>query len=414
MTTPTPTGFKFVDNNGVEKDFAEVFDITNTGTVTTGYKSTAYNGDDLGKIFKAGINSGITTSYKYSTNIDLGSIFALPNSYSTPIITAPTTLCYKTATISWTNSQTPTNYTLTQTGISSGTLSTTYTTSNLFQDVTNLLNGGSYTFTVTANYLNGSVPIDSLPLNYTQPATSTYFTGYNSSNISGSNTTLTFTTSGILTYNCPTPINNVQIFVVGGGGGGGGGKTGSFSTVRGGAGGGGGEIIYLAGQTIDNTSNAIQITAVGAAGAAGSASSNGGNGTASSLIFYGLTHSSTFGKGGEGGDGNINNGGDGGGLGATEGGKGGNEEADGESSNYYITNGFRDGGGGGGGVYSSFGGGGGNGSGGISPKPSPPTTSGQSGVAYGGGGGGGGSLSNGSQYPGGAGRQGVVDFIIPN
>lgn len=72
----TPTGFKFLYNS-VQTDFADVFQISypNPG-ITTGYKSAAYGNLDLGQIFTAG-NSGISTSYKYSTNIDLGSIFAL-------------------------------------------------------------------------------------------------------------------------------------------------------------------------------------------------------------------------------------------------------------------------------------------------------------------------------------------------
>ncbi len=71
----TPTGYKFLD--GTIKDFADVFNITNTGTVTTGYTSAVYN-KDLGEIFEAG-NSGKTTNYFNPSNIDLGSIFALKN-----------------------------------------------------------------------------------------------------------------------------------------------------------------------------------------------------------------------------------------------------------------------------------------------------------------------------------------------
>lgn len=72
----TPTGYKFL-YNGVPTDFAEVFDTSTPGSITTGYTSSAYSGQDLGQIFTSGINSGITTNYKYSTNIDLGSIFGL-------------------------------------------------------------------------------------------------------------------------------------------------------------------------------------------------------------------------------------------------------------------------------------------------------------------------------------------------
>lgn len=72
----TPTGYKFLYNS-VETDFADVFDTSIPGTITTGYTSAAY-GKDLGQIFTSGSNSGITTNYRYSTNIDLGSIFSLP------------------------------------------------------------------------------------------------------------------------------------------------------------------------------------------------------------------------------------------------------------------------------------------------------------------------------------------------
>lgn len=78
------TGFKFLDG-GVQKDFADIFNITNpVPGVTTGYKSYvgSYAGKDLGEIFTAGTGSGKTTNYKYSTNIDLGSIFTLKKSWS--------------------------------------------------------------------------------------------------------------------------------------------------------------------------------------------------------------------------------------------------------------------------------------------------------------------------------------------
>ena len=76
------TGYKFLDGV-VQKDFADVFDITYpVPGVSTGYYSnlTPYFGKDLGKIFTAGTGSGKTTHYNYLTNIDLGSIFALKNS----------------------------------------------------------------------------------------------------------------------------------------------------------------------------------------------------------------------------------------------------------------------------------------------------------------------------------------------
>lgn len=82
---PTPTGYTFLYNS-VQTDFADVFDITSPGSVTTGYYSTAYN-KDLGFIFTTG-NSGITTNYKYSTNVDLGSIFS--NTPPAPYVTTGT------------------------------------------------------------------------------------------------------------------------------------------------------------------------------------------------------------------------------------------------------------------------------------------------------------------------------------
>ena len=71
----TATGYKYTIET-VTKDFADVFTIASpAGTQTTGYKSTAYGGKDLGVIFAAG-NSGITTSYKNSAGIDLGSLLS--------------------------------------------------------------------------------------------------------------------------------------------------------------------------------------------------------------------------------------------------------------------------------------------------------------------------------------------------
>jgi hypothetical protein len=77
MSTPTPTGYKFLD--GTIKDFADVFAITYpVPGITTGYKSVAYGNKDLGEIFSAGTTS-ITTRYSSTLlgSVDLGSIFAI-------------------------------------------------------------------------------------------------------------------------------------------------------------------------------------------------------------------------------------------------------------------------------------------------------------------------------------------------
>ena len=69
----TPTGYTFL-YNGVEKDFVDVFDKSNPGTVITGYESEAY-GLDLGKIFTPTTGGTLQTFYENSTNKDLGNIF---------------------------------------------------------------------------------------------------------------------------------------------------------------------------------------------------------------------------------------------------------------------------------------------------------------------------------------------------
>jgi len=71
-----PTGYKFIYNNTVSKDFADIFKIDYPiPGITTGYKSSAYSNLDLGQIFAPG-NSSIPTKYFNSSNIDLGSIFS--------------------------------------------------------------------------------------------------------------------------------------------------------------------------------------------------------------------------------------------------------------------------------------------------------------------------------------------------
>jgi hypothetical protein len=405
----TPTGFKFL-YNGVSTDFADVFYITNQGNQYTGYKSLAY-GLDLGSIFAPIVNGNIQTSYKNLSSIDLGSIFALPNSYSQPIITTPTNVCYKTATISWTNSQTPTDYTLTQTGTSS----TTYITTSLSQVVT-LINGGTYTFTVTANYSGGTQVISNPLSNYTQPATSTYFIGYKSSSVSGSNTTLTFTSSGTLTNLCSIIVDNASVLIVGGGGGGGGGYTyGTGGTNTSGGGGGGGGEAYSSPITINASTTVI----IGSGGVGGAFDNNGASGTLSSAG----TLSASPGLGGQKGSSSDSNpaaGGNGGGVVGTtaggNGGKGNTSGASGQNSDYYNIsklNIFSGGGGGGLGVGS--GGGGGNGIGGTGAGTvSSGQLNGSPGVSNGGGGGGSGVIVGSNNGAGGPGKDGIVIFTIPN
>ncbi len=78
--TKKPTGYKFLYNS-VQSDFADAFNTNSPGTVTTNYISAGYGNLDLGQIFTPG-NSSVVTNYLYSTNIDLGSIFSVPNPWS--------------------------------------------------------------------------------------------------------------------------------------------------------------------------------------------------------------------------------------------------------------------------------------------------------------------------------------------
>jgi hypothetical protein len=306
------------------------------------------------------------------------------------IVDPPTNVCYKTVTISWGNVGTPINYTLTQTGTSSAT----YTTTLLSYVVTNLINGSSYTFTVTANY-SGGYQVTSLPLTQIMPATSTYFPGSPGVQ-SGSDYIITFTSPGTntLTYSCPGVIVNCNLLLVGGGGGGAGGNQ---STGYSGGGGGGGYIY-------NNTASFSTTNSVIVGNGGNGSGSNGSNGSASSFLSY------------------IANGGNGGsssdGLGGTGNGNGGN----GVNTNIVGNIGgasslipYSGGGGSGAGTTIQNKGGGGagtSGSGGSAGIPNSGTGNGQSASTYGGGGGGGcGFFYFGS---GGNGYQGVVIFTIPN
>jgi hypothetical protein len=429
----TNSGNKWPDNykllvsaiNPLPPVITSISNIENEVTLTWTYDEICLPVNDF-TIYEDGIPVKIVSGTTFTTSFTVenyttytfyivgsnGSIVSEPSNivsidiYSTPEITTPV-YCYKTATISWTNVDEiyVDHYELYQNGslIQNPAISP--------QSVTNLTNGVTYTFSVTAVY-PGSIKKTSSDYFSLQPATSTYFSGsgYTSSDTS-INATLTFTQPGSLTYNCPTEINNVQIFVIGGGGGGGGGLggNGSAGSARGGGGGGGGEIIYLTSQTINNTPGLILITNIGSGGAGGAPSTNGADGTGSFFTF-GISYLATFGNGGNGGN-NFNAGGAGGGAGPNAGGDGGDQEISGDNSSYYNTNSFIYGGGGGGGNDNALGGGGGNGQGGNTPIT---TNTGQPGVVYGGGGGGGGSIFSGDQFAGGRGKQGAVIFIIPN
>jgi hypothetical protein len=368
-----------------------------------------YDSSGSGPLTKYTVNNG-----NYPPNTDLNIIFKQKG--GVPIIQPITTWCYKTATITWTNTDTPDYYILNQIGNPNDTYNNITT---LSYSTTNLINGTSYTFTVTAVY-SGGIQKTSSPLNYSQPATSTYFTGYNSSTNNGSNTTLTFTTNGTLIYNCPTVINNASALLVGGGGGGGGGYSASspVPSAGSGGGGGGGEAYIVSPITISTTISVI----IGNGGTAGAFGANGGPGTLSSIVTGTSTYSANPGQGGIKGN-NGSAGGAGGGSNTTAGGNGGNggngvaTGDNGQNSAYYNSTFLQYSGGGGGGVaYLPFGGSGGDGvgGGGGGTGTGSQTIDGSPGVSYGGGGGGQGAMPNTSGGAGGAGRQGIVIFTIPN
>ena len=76
---PLQTEYVFL-YGGIPRDFVEIFDTSNPGTIITNYKSAAYGGLDLGQIFTVG-SSLVTTSYTSHllSGNDLGSYFALIN-----------------------------------------------------------------------------------------------------------------------------------------------------------------------------------------------------------------------------------------------------------------------------------------------------------------------------------------------
>jgi hypothetical protein len=405
----TPTGYKFL-YNGVPTDFADVFDTSSPGTITTGYTSSAY-GLDLGQIFTSG-NSGITTNYKYSTNIDLGSLF---KQIGIPVITTPI-YCYKQAIISWTNTDIPNYYILYRDNVSiQNPAISPYTDLNL-------TNGTTYTYTVAAVY--SSTTLTSDPFISNQPATQTYFTystpGGLTSSPNGSNTNINLILGGTLTYNCPTEITGVNAIVVGGGGGGGGAyiNTGTGAENAGG-GGGGGAVLSLSINIQYNISIAVTIGAGGIGGFGGTSSFTGSGGSSGgTTTFYSNT---ALGGGGGGYSTTVQVGGAGGigGAGAGSGGIGGRygvvPSNPGNGTNGTYT--YSGGGGGGGNGFNVTGGGtaavnqiGGAGGGYFLLFPS-----GQTCITYGGGGGGGGLRFNPATVgTGGDGGQGIVVLTVPN
>jgi hypothetical protein len=62
--------------NGEKKDLVKIFDTTRAGNISTGFFSSAYN-KDLGSIFSSFVFDEITTGYKNSNGVDLGSLFAV-------------------------------------------------------------------------------------------------------------------------------------------------------------------------------------------------------------------------------------------------------------------------------------------------------------------------------------------------
>jgi hypothetical protein len=362
--------------------------------------------------------TGLTTGQTYTFYVksvgassqlsDASNTVSVTPVYSTPVITIPAVFCYKEATVSWTNVDTPIYYYFTlYLGIN--LVISTIVPSVIFSyTCTGLTNGSSYTAIVTAVYINPNQNIVSDPYNFTQPVTSSYFTystpGGLTSSPNGSNTDIYITLNGTLTYSCSTTINNIPIILVGGGGGGGAGVS---NFIYSGGGGGGGEVQSNTINILQN--NSIIIGAGGAGGISGQNNpnngSNGGTTTVNALSALG-------GNGGKGGF--VDDGA--GGSAVSGGGAGGN--------------GRQGGGNGGVGTYSYSGGGGGgsanNSSTSYGGKASFESTGGIGGgntgiyngetcITYGGGGGGGSNSNNsGAGGNGGNGGNGIVVLTIPN
>jgi hypothetical protein len=407
-----PTGYNFFYNS-VERDFAEIFDQSNPGSIMTNYKSAAYGNLDLGQIFTLG-NSLIPTNYTNSANVDLGNIF---KQKGIPVITTPI-YCYKQAIISWTNTDVPNYYILYRDNVQiQNPAITPYTDLNL-------TNGVTYIYTVTAVYSDRLAT--SVPFSSNQPATVTYFnyTGGKTSTPNGLYSNIYLTSSGTLTYSCPTQITGINVVVVGGGGGGGAGDEGftNPNSRYGGGGGGGGEIKIVSPITI-NTSTTISAI-IGSGGAGGYTSpGTGGSGLSTTFTYNNVSTTSTFGTGGlKGSLYYVNNFGVGGGTTTATsffGGNGGNGQKTGGitggNSDYFNSTGVRYGGGGGGSGFTAIfqGGGGGNGSGGQGGYYELSLYDGQPGQAYGGGGGGG-CQADYIYGAGGAGANGVVVLTVLN
>ena len=420
---------------GVTKNLTEIFAPYSSGSKSnpTNYKYYSNSTNtyvDLSEIFAPydGISSAATTRYIVNNN-DLNMIFKKIVPVA-PVIQPITNISYKTATITWTITDTPSSYEFNQSGDPSyftATTSTSYVS-------TNLINGNSYTFTVTAVYPDGSRST-SVPLNYQQPATSTYFIVSplaDSLTIEGTNTVYTFTTTNTYYFtNSSSTAINFSFLLVGGGGGGGGGhaKNNEYSGAAGGGGGG----IYQSNFNISQSTTVTLSVGQGGNGGLGGTSTvgdtDGNQGSDTTLSGGGNT---IIGYGGGGGQhGAINTipyGGSGGNGNGGDGGRGGymDEITDGNASTYYNPPTYSGGGGGGGNgryVGKAGGGDGGNGYGGVTLNSDLYTNTnanavGQNGIAYGGGGGGGGLYAASSSVTfggnGGAGQNGIIIITIPN
>ena len=397
------------------------------------YQNGSFVGNSVGLTYIAtGLIEGQTyTFYVESVGNSVSSVQSntlTVKLYSTPVIQSITIVCYKTATISWTNVDNADVMYYMFSQIGTPTITNLNIGNYLSYATTNLINGNSYTFSITAVYPGGILKTATSG-SYSQPATSTYFTGSGYTPFDDeTNTTFTFVNNGDLTYNCPTAINNVPVLVVGGGGGGGGGSyvySMSIPTnLNGGGGGGGGEVISTT-ITIPNGSLYVTIgtnVIIDGKGGTGGSSGPGTNGNPGILSQItgtvnisadpGFGGSISYSSGGAGGAG-----GDGGGSVSTEGGDGGHGNVqNGFPSSYWSSTTLLYSGGGGGGNDAFTGGLGGNGAGGIGGGNN--IIDGQAGQAYGSGGGGGGGSDLASIIAlagnGGAGRQGIVIFTIPN
>jgi hypothetical protein len=412
-------------------------DSTTSTTATISWPSpssrciiNSYNLYIDGSLSNTGITSpytktGLTTGQTYTFNVtSVGNsvVSAFSNNltvvpYSTPVFQSETNICYKTATISWTNVDIPDYYLFNQIGTPSVTnynngLSTSYISNNL-------VNGNSYTFSVTAVY-PGGIQKTVTSSSYLQPVTISYFTigGLYNYTDSGGITTISFDqstsintqSSATIRLNCSSStVTASTVTLVAGGGGGGAGFYFSPSLFIGGGGGGGGSVLFN--QLITITTAVISIL-IGGGGGGGNTGNNGSIGQSTSVDSL----TANGGGGGKFGGGSPAGGGGTAGVNAGAGGNGGSPGNGSSGSNGGYSP--YSGGGGGGGGASGYNGGaaalnniGGSG-GGSSGSSGSGTGNGGDCSTYGGGGGGGAAEI--IPYNGGDGGQGIVVFTIPN